>query len=305
MTDEHRRAKELDDALAGRASGESELVATAAGVTRSLATDVPPAERQRALFVNAVGAREKRHFSATRLLVPALGLAVIAYAVMAGRGAVPGERLYPLRKALNAVGVTNDPVVEVDDHLHKAALILRDARLALATNPGKSIRLAVTTLEYLGQVRAMLPELGDERRSRVERIEELEDNAVDVMGLALEPEEIDDGSGPGSSSTDDNSGSNSGVEDSSGSGSDDDNSGSGSDDSSGSGSADDSSDDSGGSGSSDSGSDDDDSGSGSDDSGSGSDDSSGSGSSESDSSGSGSGDDDSGSYDDESESDSD
>ena len=269
MTEERREAKHLDEALSGqRSSADDPLVETADALKRSLAVDVPPADRTRALFLSAIGAREKRGFAAGRVLVPALGVAVLIYAVMAGQDAAPGERLWPVRKALHAVGVGEDPVEEADDHLFRASQILKEARLALDTNPGKSLRLAVTTLEYLGEIRGELHLVGDQRGSIVERIEALEDRAVDVMELALEPEEIDDNSGPGSSEADD---------DSSGPGSGDDST----DDSSGSGSGDDATDDSSGSGSGDSGSDDS-SGSGSGDgsgssSGSDSDDSSGSG----------------------------
>ena len=290
MSIEKKQAKELDDALRGNGvSGETDpLKETAETVSRSLAVDVPPADRQRALFIAGVGGRDRtRRVPVARLLVPAMAVLVLLFAAMAARRALPGEELYPFRQALNVVGLARTPVDAVDDHLSDSARLLRDADDTLVTNPDRARSLAIKALQELGQARELLPELGNQREATLERVEDFEEQAIELIEEAAETEEElleeredaqEDRSGSGEGSDDDDN-SGPGSDDSSGSGSgSDDNSGPGSDDSSGSGSGDDSSG----------------SGSGSDDSsgsGSGSGDSSGSGSGSDDSSGSGSGDD--------------
>lgn len=260
MTSERREAKELDDALDGASTTDETrpLAETADSVRRALASDVPPADRTRALFLSGVTARERTGFSPRRVLVPALAVAVVVFAVFAGQNALPGEQLYPVREALNAVGIGETPLAEVEGHLNEAAGLINEADRALDKDPEKALLLAVRALEKLGPARDLLPELNEERREeKLALIEDLEDRAVDMIAGSVEQRnELEEDAGDEADENDSGSGSeHSGGDDTSGPGSDDD-SGSGSDDS----------------GSDDSGSDD----SGSDDSGS--DDSSGSGS---------------------------
>ena len=275
MSKARRQEKALEAALHTGAANEDTrpLVDTATRLKKDLAIDVPPADRQRALFLSGVAARQRSIFSPARVLVPALAIAVIIFAGFAGQNAVPGQRLYPVREALNSVGIGESPLEEIEDQLWLATRLVREAEASLERNPGKALRLAVEAVESLGPARALVPDLDGQRAAKLHQIEALEDRAVNVIVEASSPsDDEDDDSGAGSDDPgeggDDNSGpgsDDSGTDDNSGSGSDDsasDNSGSGSDDSG--------SDDSSGSGSDDSGSDD----SGSD--GSGSDDSSGS-----------------------------
>jgi hypothetical protein len=283
MSNDKRNERSLDSALNGDAGDDETrpLVDTADRVKQALAVDVPPADRQRALFLSGVAARDRRFFSPARVLVPAFAIALIVFAAFAGQNALPGQGLYPVREALNSVGIGDTPGAEIDDHLFQVAKLLRDAEEVVDTNPARARNLAVESLERLGAARELLPELDGERlENEIDRIEDFEDDAVDILveaseeaDEALEDAREDDNSGTGS---DDSSGSGSGSDDNSGSGSDD----SGSNDNSGSGSDDSGSDDNSGSGSDDSGSD--------DSSGSGSDDSSGSGSGSDDSGSSGS-----------------
>jgi hypothetical protein len=287
MSNDKRQEKALDAALNDSTPDEETqpLAETAARVKQTLAVDVPPADRQRALFLSGVAARERTRFSPLRVLVPALALATLILTGFVGQTALPGQGLYPVREAMNSVGIGTSPMAEVDDHCKEALALIRRAEASIDTDPEEATALAVLAIEQLGPARQLLPELNGEREDWIDWVEDLEEDAVEIITEAAEEQEesSDDNSGPGSDdSGSDDSGSGS---DDSGSGSDDsggDNSGSGSDDS-GSGS------DNSGSGSDDSGSGSDNSGSGSDDSGSGSDDSGGdnSGSGSYDSSGSG------------------
>lgn len=279
MTTERKDAKALDEALKGASSSDETrpLTETADALRGALATDVPPADRQRALFLSGVSARDRARFSPLRVLVPAMAIAVLIFAVIASSRALPGEQLYPMREALNAVGIGDTPVDEIDDHLNQAAALVSQADRVVETNPDRALALAVRALEQLGPARELVPELNGERQEeRIETIEDLEERAVQTIEEALEEgeeeaEESDEDGGSGSDDSGDDDDSGSGSDDSGG---DDDNSGSGSDDSGGD-------DDNSGSGSDDSGSD--------DNSGSGSDDSSGSGGGDDSGSNSGSG----------------
>ena len=297
MSNERRQEKALDAALDGGTPDEETqpLVDTASRVKQTLAVDVPPADRQRALFLSGVAARERAaRFSPLRVLVPALAIAIVTFAAVAGQNALPGQSLYPVREAMNTVGIGRSPIAEVDDHCEEAVRLIERAEDSLDEDPEGATTLALRAIQRLGPARSLLPELNGEREDWVEWVEDLEDDAIEIIVEASEEQEesSDESSGPGSDeSGSDDSGSGS---DNSGSGSDD----SGGDDSSGPGSDDSDGDDS-GSGSDNSGSGSDDSGG--DSSGSGSDgsggDSSGSGSDGSDSDSGGSG---SGSYDDSS-----
>ena len=289
MSNKRREAKALDDALDGASTTDhtQPLTETADSVRRSLATDVPPADRTRALFLSGVAERERARFSPVRVLVPALALAIVTLTGLAGQSALPGQGLYPVREAMNSVGIGRSPVAEIDEHCKEALALIGKAEASIDTNPEQAIALAVLAIEQLGPARELLPELnGGQRGDWVEWVEDLEEDAVEIIAEASEEENegSDDNSGHGSGDFGSND---SGGHDNSRSGSDDsggDNSGSGSDDS-GSGSDDSGGHDNSGSGSDDSGSGSE-SGSGSDDSGSGSD-HSGSGSDDSSDSGSG------------------
>ena len=270
MTEERRRAKALDAALRGETSDDETrpLLETAERVKRDLSVDVPPADRQRALFLSGVASRRGVRFSPGRLAVPAMAVAVVLFAFLAGRRALPGEQLYPVREALNAVGIGETPVAQVDDYLNESARLIAQAEEIVDSNPERALALAIRGLEELGPARQLVGGLSDERaEEKLDQIEDFEDGALDTIEDALDEradaEEdrrhdsgddsgSDDSSGPGSG--DDGSGDDSGSDDSSGPGSDDD---SGSDDSSGPGSDGSGGSDSSGSGSGDSGGEDD------------------------------------------------
>ena len=260
-----------------------ELADLARRLETALDVDAPEARSEKALFVAGIGANKRRHGFGP--LVPALAAVVLLVAIgIVSRTAQPGQALFPVRKALDKVGLAPSATNEIRDLLDRAERIVVQAESSATSAPTRVEALVHEVWAVLDEADELVGELDSDRRDSYEteidvleeRAEAAEDRADETIDAREEAEQdAGDSSGSGSGSGgDDSSGSGSGGDDSSGSGSgsDDDSSGSGSggDDSSGSGSG---GDDSSGSGS---GGGDDSSGSGS--GGSGGDDSSGSGS---------------------------
>lgn len=281
MGEERRRARALDEEI-GRDGSADPLAGVADKVRGALATDVPPADRQRALFLSGIAGRRRRGFSTWRLAVPATGLAaLLAFVFVAGQSALPGDRLYPVRKAFNSVGLGRSALEEARTNIDEATRLVHAGEASIAINPGRALRLAVAALEEIGVARHIIDALDERHVAEDESLEGLEDRAVAIISDTLEPSESEDENGSDGSGEDD-----SGSDDSGHSRSDD--SGSGDSGSPDSGSGDSGS---GDSGSGDSGSGDSGSGhSGSSDSGSGDSGSGDSGSADSGSGDSGSGD---------------
>ena len=262
--------KELDKALTAaeenRDPAIADLVMLADELERELAGDPPSATRDRALFIEGVGARKRSMWSS--LTVPAVAvIALLAFLALSGRGAMPGDALYPVREVLHSAGLASAPVDEANKHLDQAALLLAKAEGAYAAGSSQvAARYATTALKVLGQAEEHMRDLPAADRQRfARRIDDMTLRAVTFIQLGDEsrPDTDDrDSSGPGSDDSDDDDNSGPGSDDSD----DTDNSGSGSDDSDDRSGSDDS--DNSGSGSDDSGGDN--SGSGSDSSGSGS-----------------------------------
>ena len=258
-----------------------ELADLARRLEAALEVDAPEARSEKALFVAGAGARGRRSPWPAALLPATAAVAVLIVLAVVSRTALPGQALYPVRQALDKVGLAPSTAREVRELLGEAEQLVEEAEAATASAPTRARYLAGRVMGALAEAEELVDELEGERADSLdaeidaleERAEVAYDAADDTLDEREEAAEGDDSSGSGSGSDgDDSSGPGSGGDDS---GKDDDSSGSGS------GSADDSS----GSGS---GGDDDSSGSGS-----GGDDSSGSGSGGDDSSGSGSGGDDS------------
>jgi hypothetical protein len=274
------KERALDDALReGEAPEDPEvasLTRAARDLERSLAVEVPPARRERAMFVQGIAAR--RHgLSPLRVLVPAVAAAaVLAFVGLLGSRSLPGDDLYAVRAALADLGIVSTPLEDADRRVAEAQDELGRAELLVDVAPGRALRVAVNALVDLGQA-ARVAERADSE-ARLDRIRELEKDALDLIEEASENRAAaasGGSSGPSESSgPSDNSGpgGGEGPDDNSGPGGGDDSSGPGGDDSSGPGGGDDHS-----------------------GSGGGGDDSSGPGSAGDDSSGSGGGDDSSGS----------
>ena len=106
--------RELDRALAdGQGSSDPELadlVDAAERVRRELAVEAPRARRERAMFVaGAAGSQRRWTWSMSLLPVLATSAVVIALAFLS-LAALPGDALYPVRRALDSVGLARLPV---------------------------------------------------------------------------------------------------------------------------------------------------------------------------------------------------
>lgn len=245
-----------------------ELADLARRLEAALDVDAPEARSEKALFVAGVGARTRRS-SWTAALVPATAaVAVLVALAVVSRGALPGQALFPVRKALDRVGLAPSTAGDVRELLDDAVRLVAAAEGAAPSSPERAQELAFEAQATLREAEELVDELDGDRaesfedeidalEDRAEAAEEIADDTLDERAEAGEDEGVDDSSGRGpgsgddsrgrgSGGDDDSSGSGSGDVDSSGSGSGDDSSGPGSDDSSGSGSG---GDDSSGSGS--------------------------------------------------------
>lgn len=252
-----------------------ELADLARRLEAALEVEAPDARSQKALFVAGAGARARRS-SWTAALVPATAaVAVLIALAVVSRSAVPGQALFPVRQALDRVGLAPSTTGEVRGLLDDAERLVTGAEGAVASAPTDAQELALRARATLEKAEELVDEMDGERADAFDReIDALDDRADDAYDAADdtidereeaeddENEIRDDSSGRGSGGDDDSSGSGSGEDDSNGPGSGDDSisgsddggsgSGSGSDDSSGSGSGGDSSGSGSGSGSDDS-----------------------------------------------------
>jgi uncharacterized membrane protein YgcG len=272
MSDE--RPDELEKAMKEGSASDPEIDSLARlgdEVKKTYAADVRPDPGAKALFVSGVAARGRRSHLPGLLVPVAAGMALILIAVgVLGRTSDPGQALYPVRDALDNVGLADKPVEFVNDHIRSAEWRIERADDILGNEQfGRAEDLVLEALVYLTEAERVLDDLsGEQREEAADEIADLQEDAKKVLadiseermdaasgarmredddssGPGSGDEDRDDSSGPGSGDEDDSSGPGSGDDDSSGPGSGDDSSGSGS---SGSGSS--------GSGSSGSGSDD-------------------------------------------------
>jgi hypothetical protein len=249
---DRRIAKDLDDALKGaEPTDEVEtLVEVAARLEERLDVDAPAAGRERALFTSGVGLRRKG-LNPLRVVIPALAVVgLVAIIAFVGGRALPGETLYPVREALDSVGLANLPEEEFEDHIDDAERLLTQSADALGSDePSRAESFALRAMIELEATRGLIEELNrsnrDEAAAEVDRLRGDARTLITTAALTIEGAgDEDDSSGPGSGDADDSSGPGSGDEDDSsgpGSGDEDDSSGPGSgdeDDSSGPGSGD-------------------------------------------------------------------
>ena len=225
--------KELDKTLSGRSDNPevAPLADTADRLRTSFGADVPEARGEQLLFTSGIGAR-KRPGLGFRLFVPVFALAAILLTlVVLARTAPPGGSLYPVRGALQAVGLAEGPIEDVEQELTEARHDLARGENLLATDPDDAVDHAFDAMDALQDVRELLPDLnGDQRAVYRAQIDSLELRAEELIGKALRAEareerredrlDDDDNSGPGSGDDDgDSSGPGSGDDDSDSSGS--------------------------------------------------------------------------------------
>jgi hypothetical protein len=233
-----KKELDLDRALAsGRRPDDPELGSlydSATGFRDSQRAEAPGSHMNKALFVQSVGGRRRR-FGPMRFLVPALAcLILLAGVAILGRTAAPGDDLYSVRTALQAVGLADSPEEEADERITKANGALSDARSLVLSDPVESQRLTLVAIADLVRARRLLrDETGVARQLSL--ITMLENRAVNLLVQIESPppatpaESDDDSSGPGSGD-DDSSGPGGGGDDKSGPGGGDDNSGPGGED---------------------------------------------------------------------------
>ena len=227
-----------------------ELADLARRLETALDVDAPAARSEKALFVAGIGANKRsRGFGP---LVPALAAVVLLVAIgIMSRTAQPGQALFPVRKALDKVGLAPSATNEIRDLLDRAERIVVQAESSATSAPTRVEALVHEVWAVLDEADELVGDLDSDRRGpyereidvleeRAEAAEDRADETIDAREEAEEEAGDSSGSGPGSGG-DDSSGSGSGADDDSsgrGSGSDDGSSGSGSgsDDSSGSGS---------------------------------------------------------------------
>lgn len=237
----NERENQLDQTLeSGHLSVDLEIAALADQAIRikeEMAAPTPSGARVRAVFVEGVASRS-HSLLPFRFLAPA---AVVIAGILAlagfGRTALPGQTLYPVRKALASVGLAPTPEEEVERRLADARQGLEGAAVVEIGDPSSARSLTLAAIGDLQRARALTRELerGD-RLPYLATIGQLEDRATKIIAAlerrAQSGDELGgddspgDNSGPGG---DENSGKGS---DSSGpGGGDDDNSGKGSDNS--------------------------------------------------------------------------
>jgi hypothetical protein len=236
-----KRAHELDAALKGAGPPDdpelAALVDSAAHLERALHVDPPASGGARAVFVSAVGARHRR-LTVGRVVVPALAAAAVVVVLGAlGSGTLPGDALFPVRRALASAGIVESPLEEAERNIGDVERSLERADDLLDESPAEARRLATRAIVDLDTAHRIASEVG--AAERLERIAELREEATELIAESVEEaaesgagnrgsgDARGDGSGPGPG---DDSGSE--AEDSSGPGGGDD-SGSGGDDSSG------------------------------------------------------------------------
>jgi hypothetical protein len=239
--------KEPDERLDAALYGETPdpdiapLVEIARDLEGAFGTHIPRAHRDRALFVEGVRAR-RRGVPWGGVAASAVAASCLVLIALLGRSALPGEALYPVRRALNNVGLAQSASDEADKHIDRAR------RLLLRAERQESPAALLSAIYELETARRLLEDQsGADARAKLITIERREAQALDLID-ELDETDDDDSSGPGSGDDDDSSGPGSGDEDDTddssgpGSGDEDDSSGPGSvdeDDSSGPGSGDD------------------------------------------------------------------
>ena len=200
----------LDAALdGGRAVDEetASLARIARELELSFAVGAPPAPRERAMFVHGVAANGRKGFRPVRLAVPAAALLLLAALVgVAGRGALPGDALYPVREVLLEVGLAPPADELVDDRLGSADRLLERANAQPEGRAGEAHRLALRALETLSGVRRLVGELDlPDRTLALANVRMMEAAASDVIVDAAHSDGIASPS-PSSEPGDDDSG---------------------------------------------------------------------------------------------------
>ncbi len=169
MSRQQERA--LDKALAGKQTTDTELaplVQAGERIRSAFDVSVPTARAERAMFVQAVGAR--RHpLGWMRVLAPISVTAAAAIVVLLlGRSAMPGQTFYPVREVLRSVGLAPASLEEIDGWLEQAATLLARAETTYDANETQAERLAIEAVKLLGAAEELVDEVDSREPSRRE-----------------------------------------------------------------------------------------------------------------------------------------
>lgn len=191
----------LDRALAGNASDDPEvgsLVTVARELDRAFAVDPERWSRERAFFVAGVAA-QRRGVRVGRFLVPALATLLVVAVAFAGRFALPGDALYPVRQMLQNVGLASSVWAIADEDIAQAARLVAAAEAALvAEDLVTAEEDASAAIARLDHALEELEDLGgDGKVQRVLEITGLQDRAEEVIAAVEGTEDVPDPSDRG------------------------------------------------------------------------------------------------------------
>lgn len=191
----------LDRALTGHPNGEPEiesLVAVARELERTFAIEPTSWSRERAMFVAGAGAR-RRGISIGRFLAPALAILLVVLVGVAGRFALPGDALYPVRQVLQNMGLAPTVWAAADEDIAQATRLVVAAEAALDVQDLLAAEEAASAA--IARLADALEDLeglaGDGKIQRVLEITALQERAEEVIAAVEGAEDIPDPSDRG------------------------------------------------------------------------------------------------------------
>jgi uncharacterized membrane protein YgcG len=154
---------------------------------RGLNVDAPESPRERALFIQGVAAR-KPGFPWGRILVPITAASLLVAFVAISREAGPGDALYGVRKALDKVGLAENPARSARPLLDEAEeLLVRAENFLDEENYRAARQTALRAVPYLDEASELLEDgSGEFASEQSDRLEDLYDEANDIIVEAIE-----------------------------------------------------------------------------------------------------------------------
>ena len=188
--------RRLDRALGGHPGDDPEiasLIEVARDLERTFTVDTASKARERAMFVAGVGARRRGPHIA-RFLVPALAVLLVIMLGLAGRVALPGDTLYPVRQGLQKVGLATSAWEAIDADIARAARQIGAAETALSAGELSSAeaRADAAIAGLVGALEKLDALEGEGKISRVLQVTLLQDRAEEVIAAVERAEETPD-----------------------------------------------------------------------------------------------------------------
>lgn len=175
----------LDRALADGSAADGSvapLVDIASEIEAVFAAPAPSASTERAVFIRGVAAHASRP-SAWRFVTPAaVVISLLALLGFLSHAAVPGQTLYPVRKAMSSIGLAQTPLAEAEHRIAAAESLITRAEGLVDSDPAQADALALRTITNLGIARQLLRDVKEsEAGTRFEKIADLEERAKAVI----------------------------------------------------------------------------------------------------------------------------